>query len=212
MTGLNDGGSDRAMIGLVLGAALAAWFLLPSSASAQSDGMADFRSGQTSRFSSQGRAKSRGINFTIRYPRSWRADEADRPNTIQSFISTDGSGSNCNIVIRESGLSAARARAAVKPEMIRSQLPAELIFVSGQSTTLDNHPAGEVQGRTSVNRAGNALEARTLMFLTAEGTKFFMLTCLTGGPTRADADRKYAAYLPLFRLIAGSIVFQDQYR
>ncbi|MGZ8997470.1 MAG: hypothetical protein ACXW2T_01305 [Allosphingosinicella sp.] len=194
-------------------ASFAASLLLPSAgAFAQADGLADFRAGQTSRFSSQGHSKAKGLNFTIRYPRSWRAQEADRPNTVQSFVSSDGSGSNCNIVIRDSGMSAAQARASVRPEAFRAQLPTGMIFVSGQSTTLDAHPGAEVQVRQSVNRAGSTLEARIVMFATTDKTNIFLLTCMAGGRTAADADGRSAAYLPLFRLIAGSIVFPDQYR
>ncbi len=192
-------------------APLAASVLLaPAAAVAQASLTADFRSGQTARFSSQGHAKSRGVNFTLRYPRSWRAGEANRPNTVQNFVSTDGSGANCNIVVRDSGVSEAQARAAVTPGALRAQLPAGMNFVSGQSARLDDHPAGEVQGRMSVDRAGKAIEARTLMVITVDGRNFFLLTCLAGGPTAAEADRRYAAYLPLFRLIANSITFPDR--
>ena len=194
-------------------ASFAASLLLPAGgAIAQADGLADFRAGQTLRYASQGHAKARGVNFTIRHPRSWRAAEADRPNTVQNFISSDGSGSNCNVVIRYSGMNAAQTRALVRTETIRSQLPEGTIFVAGQSTRLDTHPAAEIQTRQSTNRAGTALEARSVLYLTSDGTNIFLLTCLAGGRTAAEADRRYAAYLPLFRQIANSIVFPNGYR
>ena len=195
-------------------ASLAASLLLPTAgALAQSDGLAEFRAGQVERFSSQGHAKSPGLIFTIRYPRSWRAKEGERPHVVHNFLSNDGSGSNCNVGVRALGsISQAQARAAVRPESLRAQLPSGLVFLGGQSTTLDGAPAGEVETRQSVNRAGSAFQARTLIMMAVTGTNFFTLTCLVGAPTEAEADRRYAAYLPLFRQIANSIVFPDQYR
>ena len=194
-------------------ASIAASFLLPTPAAlAQSNAIAEFRAGQLARFGSQGHAKARGLNFTIRYPRSWRAMEGERPHVVQNFVSADGSGSNCNVGIRPSGMIEERARAAVRYEALRAQLPAGLTFVSGQATSLDGIPTGEVQARHKVNRAGTAFEARTLLMMTASGTNLFILTCLTGAATPAEADRRFAAYLPLFRLIANSIVFPDRHR
>lgn len=194
-------------------ASIAASLLLPATgAIAQADGLADFRANQTVRFAAQGHAKAKGLDFTIRHPRSWRAQEADRPNTVQSFTSTDGSGSNCNIVIRDSGLPPAKARASVALAALRTQLPADMIFVAGQATSLDAHPATEIQSRQTVSRAGKVLEARTLMYASAVRTNIFLLTCMAGGRIPAEADRRFGAYLPLFRQIANSIVFQDQYR
>jgi hypothetical protein len=85
-----------------------------------------------------------------------------------------------------------------------------MVFISGQATALDKRPAGEIQGRASVNRPDKAFEARALMFVAVEGTQFLFFTCLAGGPTAAEADRRFATYLPLFRLMAGSIVFPDR--
>jgi len=195
-------------------ASLTASLLIPcAAASAQSADTADFATGQAPRFASRGHAKSLGLSFTIRYPRSWRAKEGERPHILQNFLSTDGSGSNCNVGVRDrAGMTEAQARASIRPEALRAQLPVGLVFISGQSTTLDGVPAGEVQSRQSVNRAGSSFQARTLIMMAVPGTSFFSLTCLVGGATEAEADRRYAAYLPVFRLIANSIVFPDQYR
>jgi hypothetical protein len=193
-------------------ASLAASFLLSSAgALAQADALAEFRNDQAARFNSRGHAKSLGVNFTLRYPRSWRAKEGERPHVLQNFVSTDGSGSNCNVGVRGLGnITDAQARTAVRN--LRAQLPADMVFLSGQATTLDGVATTEVQARQSVNRAGNAFEARTLIMMNVSGRNFFTFTCLVGGATQADADRRFAAYLPVFRLIAGSIVFPDQYR
>ena len=194
------------------GALVATSLLTPASALAQPAGLAEFRANQTIQFSARGHAKSRGLDITLRYPRSWVATEGDRPHVVQKFTASDGSAANCNIGIRDSGVSAAEARAAVRPEVARTQLPQSAILVSSQATSLDNLPASELITRQSFNRAGVAIEARLIIFFTALQQNFVVLTCGAGGRTAAEADRMFEAHLPLFRRIALSAVFRDQYR
>jgi hypothetical protein len=175
-------------------------------------GLKDFLSGETSRFSSQGHAKSLGVNFTIRYPRSWRVTEAERPHTIQNFLSADGSGANCNIVIRDTGMSAGETTAAAEPNTMRSQMPKDMTIISSQSTTLGEQPAGEVQYKQPIDVAGRRMDIRGLIFATAVHTKLMIVTCSAGGESQAEAESDFQTYLPVFRRIAGSIVFPDGYR
>jgi hypothetical protein len=172
-------------------------------------GLKDFLSGQTSRFSSQGHAKSLGVNFTIRYPRSWRVTEAERPHTIQNFLSADGSGANCNIVIRDTGMSAGETTAAAEPNTMRSQMPKDMTIISSQSTTLGEQPAGEVQYKQPIDVAGRRMDIRGLIFATAVDTKLMIVTCSAGGESQAEAESDFQTYLPVFRRI---IVFPGRYR
>ena len=205
--------SKARAIRLAFCGSLAAASLLPSaSALAQPAGLAEFRANQTNQFSSRGHAKSRGLDITLRYPRSWVPAEGDRPHVVQKFTAGDGSAANCNIGIRESGLSAAETRAAVRPEVARTQLPASATLVSSQATSLDNLPASEFITRQTFSRAGVAIEARLIIFFTAWQQNFVVLTCGAGGRTAAEADRMFEAHLPLFRRIALSVVFRNQYR
>lgn len=43
-------------------------------------------------FSSQGLSKAKGLNVTIKTPKSWQEQEADRPNIVKKWISQNGTG------------------------------------------------------------------------------------------------------------------------
>lgn len=197
----------------LFGAMAAAASLLPSAgAFAQPAGLAEFRADQTIQYSTRGHAKARGLHITLRYPRSWVPAEGERPHIVQKFTAPDGTGANCNLGIRESGVSAAETRAAVNPAAARGQLPAGVILVSSQATSLDGQPGSELVTRQSLNRAGVSIEARLVLYFVAYGENFVVLTCGAGGRTGAEADRRFEAYMPLFRRVALSVVFQDRYR
>ena len=206
-------GKSRKSRGILLGAMVVAASLLPSAgALAQPAGLAEFRANQTIQYSTRGHAKSRGLHITLRYPRSWLPAEGDRPHIVQKFTAADGTAANCNLGIRESGLSAAETRAAVQPAVARGNIPAGAILVSSQATSLDGQPGSELMIGQSLNRAGVPVEARLVLYFVAYGQNFVVLTCSAGARTAADADRQFQAYLPLFRRVALSVVFQDQYR
>lgn len=207
------GRNARGIRGAFRGALAATALLSPASVSAQPSEIAEFQARQTVQFSSRGHEKARGLNVTLRYPRSWRAEEGDRPHVLQNFLATNGSGSNCNILIRDGGgATAAELRQAIRPENAPNVVPRSMTLVAAQATTLDNQQAVEIQVRQSVNRGGVAVEARMVMFMAVYRDSLVNLTCGTGAPTAQDAELRYRAYLPLFRRVAGSVIFQDQYR
>lgn len=205
------GRPKRGFRALALGALTAASLLQPAAA-AQPAGLAEFRANQTTPYSTRGHAKARGLHITLRHPRSWLPAEGDRPHIVHKFTAPDGTGANCNLGIRESGVSAAETRAAVNPAAARGQLPDGVILVSSQATSLDGQPGSELVTRQSLNRAGVPIEARLVLYFVAYGENFGVLTCGAGGRTAAEADGRFAAYLPLFRRIALSVVFQNRYR
>ena len=192
--------------------AAGAGLLASANALAQPAGLVEFRANQTVEYSTRGHTKSRGLHITLRYPRSWTPAEGDRPHVVQKFTAGDGTGANCNLGIRESGASAAETRRIAQPEAARGLLPAEVTIVSSQATGLDGQPGSELITRQSLNRAGVALETRLVLYFVAYGENFVVLTCGAGARDAADADRRFEAYMPLFRRIALSVVFQDRYR
>src|ERR1700741_456100 len=153
-----SGKRGRGARGLLFAAMVAVPSLPPSAdAFAQPAGLAEFRANQTTQFSSRGQPKSRGLHVTLLYPRSWLAAEGERPHIVQKFTAQDGTASNCNLGIRESGMSVAETRAAARPDAARAQLPAGVILVASQATSLDGQPGSELMIGQSVNRAGVAI-------------------------------------------------------
>ena len=184
---------------------------LPISAAGQRSELDEFRNRQTTGFSSAGHAKSGGLHITLRYPRSWRAAEAERPHVVQKF--TASGGTNCNLLVRPLGEGAqADARSLLRPSNLRQLAPAGTSVIEATSITLDRLPAGQLFVAQAVSNAGIEAQARVVIFLTMYRDRLVNLTCTAGARTAAEADVNFRAFLPVFRQIANSLVFQDQYR
>jgi hypothetical protein len=175
--------------------------------------LAEVQASPTARFSAQGHPKSLGLDFTLQYPGSWRGAEGDAPDVVQKFLAANGTGSNCNVVVRDAaGASAAEIHASLQPTNAREMIPPGSELVGAQATSLDGLPAIEIQLRQRPSVAGRSLEIRQVVFMTFYRQHTLSIVCTAGGATAGEADARYATYLAVFRTIAGSIVFPDQHR
>jgi hypothetical protein len=188
--------------------------LLPA---ARADGQAreqsEFRERQTAAFNSAGHAKSNGLEISLSYPRSWRAAEGARPHIVQNFIARDAPAT-CNLLIREAApeMNEAELRASVQPGRAATQAPANAERAGSRATTIDGLPATELVFETIVDRAGQTIRARTIIYITSWRTSLIQLTCLAAGADQPQMAARFDAYLPVFRLVANSLVVHDRWR
>ena len=196
-----------------LGAGLL-WLLLPAGrADGQARELGEFRERQTATFNSAGHAKANGLEISLNYPRSWRAAEGVRPHIVQNFIASDAPAT-CNLLVRDAApeMTEAELRASIQPRRAAGQVPPNSERVSSQATTIDGLPATELAFETTANRAGQTVYAKTVIFITTFRTSLVQLTCLAGGADPAQAVARFAAYQPVFRLVANSLVVHDRWR
>ncbi|MEA3031016.1 MAG: hypothetical protein QOG13_2341 [Sphingomonadales bacterium] len=196
------------------GACLACLLLLPAGrAGGQARELGEFRERQTATFNSAGHAKANGLEISLSYPRSWRAAEGVRPHIVQNFIATDAPAT-CNLLIREAApeMNEAELRASVQPGRAATQAPPNSEHVSSRATTIDGLPATELAFETIVDRAGQIIRAKTVIYITAYRTSLIQLTCLAAGADQAQMTARFDAYQPVFRLVANSLVVHDRWR
>lgn len=191
----------------------ASLLLAPAPATAQAGEIAQFRERQALRFNSAGHRKANGLEISLAYPRGWRAGEGDRPHVVQTFVAT-GEPLSCNLLVRDAGepVSEAEARAFLRPAGILSLLPGNAERAAVQATTIDGLTAAEAIYEAGFTQGGMAGRVKTVQFITVFGRSFIQLSCGVGARDRAPAIARFAAYLPLFRLIANSIVVHDRWR
>lgn len=197
----------------LLGAWLICLSLAPGRAEGQAAELGEFRQRRTATFNSAGHPKAAGLEVGLLYPRSWRATEANPPHIVQNF-NPSGAPAICNLLIKNAApeMTESELRAAVHPSRITEQAPAGAERISSQATVLDRLPAAELMFETGVSRPRVNLRVKTIIFIAAYQTNLIQLTCSAGGTSEAETAARFAAYLPLYRLIAGSITVHDPRR
>jgi hypothetical protein len=195
---------------LLAGLAIVATATLTGSAGAQQAAISEFRAGQTGQFSSQGHPKAAGLDFIIRYPRSWSAKAGEATHVVQNFISTDGTGSNCNILVRRlDNVTPTQAAQLLHPSNLRELVPAAFTYRSGTPTTLGGQPGAQVLVERPFVGPTSTSYLRLVIYMTIHRSNFINLTCGVGAPDPSQAGPRFDVHLPLFRLVKDSLVLRN---
>lgn len=161
------------------------------------DGHVDF-------FTTENHPKADKTSLKIPIPKSWLAEEAEMPETIQQFTSYYGNG-NEKILIVVYDLPEELHGITLTEKSIESILPPNTKLFRSEPVTIDGMPAImiEVEESLEYNKQSSSMKVRMLQFMLVQDQKLY---CLQGsiGPEQAGENLglQIEKFEPLFRLIA----------
>lgn len=176
-----------------------------------------FQEGKTIKFTVLGHAKSKGANFSIKYPQSWMAKEGDRPNTVQSFVSDHGKGLEVVSIITkaippEEPFSKADIPSYLSPDQVGRDIPPGAKLIRAVSTKIEAEPAAIVEYSIQQDRAGMVLESHMMSLQFFQGRTFVMVSFYIGSLSDAETARRFELCRPLFFQMINSIVFDGKWK
>lgn len=180
----------------------------------------ELTSGFTTTFKTKGHLKSKNTDWQIKVPKSWKAEEADRPNIIQKFTSDYGSG-NQSIMLMIKEMPLPKGYKITKEELndlftekeMKDMVPDGGKFVSFTKMTLDNNIGGMIEYEQTMERLDFKIKIRMVQFMFIRSNKMYMLQGTVGSEkTDTDLSLEMKKYLPLYKLVANTIVVNDQYK
>lgn len=180
----------------------------------------ELTSGFTIIYKTKGHLKSKNTDWQIKVPKSWKAEEADRPNIIQKFTSDYGSG-NQSIMLIVNEMPLPKGYKITKEELseffteneMKDMVPESGKFISFTKMTFDNNIGGMIEYEQTMERLDFIIKIRMVQFMFVIGNKMYMLQCSVASE-KADTDLvlEMKKYLPLYKLVANTIVINDQYK
>jgi hypothetical protein len=177
-------------------------------------------SGFTTSFRTKGPPKSKVTDWQIKVPKSWKAEEADRPNIIQKFTSDYGAGSQ-RIMLMVKEFPLPKGYKETKKDLndlftervMRDMVPDGAKFISFTKMTFDGNIGGMIESEQTTERLDFIIKLRMVEFLFIRSGKGYFLSCSVGSENAdADLSLEMKKYLPLYKLVANSIVLYDQYK
>jgi len=176
----------------------------------------EFINGYKQAYRTKGHPKSKGTDWQIKVPKSWLADEAERPNIIQKFTSNYGDGSEIiMLMVKDMGLpknykfSEAELNSFFSENGAKEMVPKGSKFVSFKRMILDNHIGGMLTIDQEVERLDFKVKIRMLQFNFVRGNKLYFIQCHISS---SDLASKTDHFMPLFRQVANSLVVNEQYK
>lgn len=155
-------------------------------------------------FTTRGHPKAVQANLKLPIPKSWKAEEAERTETVQQFTSYDGSG-NAKILIVIYDLSDEERNLILNEKSIPEMLSPDAKLIRTQAVTIDGNPGMMTETEETLYSNSEKKKIRMLQFMFVEKQKLY---CLQGsiGPVQVneDLEPQIRKYEPLFRLVATS--------
>jgi hypothetical protein len=180
--------------------------------------------GFTTVFKTKGHPKSKNTDWQIKVPKSWIAEEADRPNIIQKFRSGFGAGhQTIMLMVKEIPLTNEYeittkevdhifVEHVFTEEAMKDWVPVGGRFISFKQMTFDNNIGCMIEFESATDRLDIEIRTRAVQFVFIRDTKIYMLSCAVSSEKNdTDLSLEMEKYLPLFLLVANSIVVNDQY-
>ena len=181
----------------------------------------EFALGYNRVFRTKNHPKAKNIDFQIRYPISWRPEEGERPNTIQTFTSENGRGLEMFLLMVKDiplPLDYTLTEQDLDDFFVESELkkmvPEGAKYVSAKTIVLDNHKGAMIIYDHIGQRLDIAITSRTLHFITILGGKMIWVSCYVSAlpGEESELQERFNRFEPLFKMIANTFIIQEQYK
>lgn len=177
----------------------------------------EFTRGHIVIFKTKGHLKSKNTDWQVQVPQSWRSEEAGSSNVIQTFTSDFGSG-NQSIILMNKEISLDNRYEISKIEIdefftekeVKQYVPGE--FISFTKMTFYNNVGGMMVYEQIGQNLDIKIKMRFANFTFIRENILYSLQCTVSSTNiEEDLSLEFDKYLPLFKLVANSIVVNDQY-
>jgi hypothetical protein len=151
-------------------------------------------------FNTKNHPKAGKTNLKLSLPKSWLAEEAEMPETIQQFTSHCGKGNEkFLIVVYDLPVD---HDFIINEKSISEMIPPESKLIRTETVTIDDSPGMMIEVEETINSA-NKMKVRMLQFMFVQKQKLY---CLQGsiGPVEVskNLELQIKKHEPLFRLMA----------
>jgi hypothetical protein len=178
----------------------------------------EFLDGYRYTYKNDGTGKSKGVEFSIKIPRTWKAKEGNRPNIVQKFIAP--SGAMLMIIIKEMPLgpnehvTQTDVDEMLSSEGVRQMLPPGASYIASGKMTLEGLPGLWVKYRVKMGRVKMTMEAESIMYVVFYKNRTIQIQGTNGVSVNGEKikDGGIKKYEKLFDQMVNSFVLEGLYR
>ncbi|QFR42868.1 hypothetical protein [Sulfurimonas xiamenensis] len=184
--------------------------------------LSELQDGFYLKFISNGNGKAKGVKFSIKVPKSWKAQEANRPNIVQKFTANNGymidgkSFITSNIMVKNipDGFTAQDFNKDVINEMCQ-EIPDGAILRSCEPITLEDSHGIMQRMKITLQRLDFKSDMEMVQYMIFFQNKAIAIQGMVGTYENKLSDKEllqlFSDYKPIFVYIANSLVLQDKY-
>jgi len=178
----------------------------------------EFTKGYKYTYKTKNHSKSKGTDWQLEIPLSWKAEEGDRPNIIQKFTNDCGDGfqiimlmvqnlppENCNLT--DDQIELLREESAIK-----SMIPKNSEFISYTKISIESYKGGMIIFESIKTRLDLTIKMRCCMFFFLTDDMMYQIMCMVSSDdNKKDLSKEMDISLPLFKSVVNTIVINNKY-
>ncbi|TLX17186.1 hypothetical protein [Rhizobium sp. MHM7A] len=181
--------------------------------------VAEMVDGYTVRYNSSNHPKSKGIEFSLSAPISWRQVEGDRPNTVQQWTSQNGSGDmSFSVLVKSSeelrGITEKDVEDLVAQGGARDFLGAADELIASKFVHIDGAPTVMIDAAITREMIGKEIGMQTRIYNIFQDAALLQLNCSVGRPVqeRTIAVKRFSMVKDLCDRVAISFSIANRYQ
>lgn len=176
--------------------------------------------GWRQRFSSAGHPKAKGVTVQLQLPRSFRHQEAERPNIVAKWTSEGGSGLEMMMLLVKNSAPSPFSRKEIEDDLrlgdaseIRRGLSEDGTVLSVKAFSQERTAGYIAEMQQEIDRAGFEVTMRSRMYMLLLPSKAVTFICTVGALREAadSLEAKMQRFSELCRLTANTLVLPQQY-
>lgn len=172
----------------------------------------EFGDSFTNLFNTTNHTKSKNTKWTIRYPKSWKLSESDRPNSICTIRNeSDSLLSFIMVTLRVDDLTQTNQDYATIG-FAKTIIPKDANVIEYKKLNIENCPSGSIEYLLTQPGTDKKVNSRFIHYYFVFGKKIYSVYCGCVMDDKSHLETIWKKNLPIFQLIANSVILLDKYQ
>lgn len=186
----------------------------------QKNPISELNDGFFQKYNSKDNPKAKGVDFTIKLPKSWKSQEANRPNIVRKFTSNNG------YVIEDAFMESIMLLVYDLPSEVNSltqqdvndicnDLPENAVLRECKKTKLEDLPVILQRTKLSASRLENSMSIELIQYKIFFKNKAIVIHGQVGTLNEKVSEKilleRFEKFKPIFNYVANSLVVNDIY-
>lgn len=187
----------------------------------QKNPISEFSDNFFQKYNSKDNPKAKGVDFTVKAPKSWKSEEANRPNIVRKF------GSNNGYIVEDKFMENIMLMVFDLPIEVNSLTPQDITDVCNdipensilrecKKTELENLPVVIQRIKMNLSRLENSITIEVIQYNIYFKNKLVMIQGQVGTMNDKISEKtlleRFEKFKPVFSYVANSLVINDLYR
>ncbi|WP_141050776.1 hypothetical protein [Aliarcobacter cryaerophilus] len=172
-------------------------------------------------YNSKDNPKAKGVDFSVKVPKSWKSQEANRPNIVRKFTSNNGYIiedtfiENIMILVYDLPIEVKKLTSQDVTDVC-NDIPENSVLRDCKATTLENLPVVVQRLKLNMKRLENCMNMEVVQYNVFYKNKMIIIQGQVGTMNEKISEKtlleRFEKFKPVFNYVANSLMISNLYK